>query len=51
MKSPLLKVTEQFNREEMNRQFDLARQMLLDCIECQSSPPGYTAPQSQITQQ
>ena len=43
--------TEQFNREEMNRQFDFARQMALDGIEWQSSPPGYTAPQSQITQQ
>ena len=43
--------TEQFNQAEMNREYEFGRQLALDGIQWQTTPPGYAAPQSQVTQQ
>jgi hypothetical protein len=41
---------DQFNKEEMNQEYDYGREMALKGIEWKTVPPGYAAPQDQITQ-
>jgi hypothetical protein len=36
--------TEQFNKEEMNREYDYGRAMAIGGINWQTVPPGYAAP-------
>lgn len=40
--------TQQFNKTEMNREFDYGRKMALDGIAWMTSPPGYAAPANQL---
>jgi predicted acylesterase/phospholipase RssA len=42
--------TDQFNKEEMNREYDYGRKVALDGIKWLTVPPGYAAPQDQMTQ-
>jgi hypothetical protein len=42
---------EQFNREEMNREFNYGREMALKGIPWRNAPPGYAAPQEHLAQQ
>ncbi len=41
---------EQFNKEEMNREYEYGRKIALDGIKWLTVPPGYAAPQDQMTQ-
>lgn len=41
---------EQFNKEEMNLEYDYGRKIALDGIKWMTTPPGYAAPQDQMTQ-
>ena len=42
--------TEQFNKAEMNREYDYGRKLALEGIKWMTVPPGYAAPQDQMTQ-
>lgn len=42
--------TEQFDKNEMNREYDYGRKIALDGIKWLAVPPGYAAPQDQMTQ-
>ena len=41
---------DQFNKEEMNREYDYGRKIALDGIKWLTVPPGYAAPQDQMAQ-
>jgi hypothetical protein len=41
---------DQFNKEEMNREYEYGRKVALDGIKWLTVPPGYAAPQDQMTQ-
>ncbi len=41
--------TEEFNKEEMNRKFEMGRKMGIEGIPWQSTPPGYSTPEAPTT--